>query len=251
MEGMKLIDASEVITSKKASKIEKKKQKSTMKIITDEGKKDTVGDTSEDDIVSKPFTLKPDITVKGPDVIKSDIVKTDIVGKNDTILKTNIGDKTIRAIKLKEEIYYGPKNTNKNRFMRMYKKLGLKWIEGVSLNGVMVDGWFNDDKSQYIIKLLEDGGFKRFKFYGCDEIYDYFVDLGGFAFDYNKEDLLSPNYLNNKANNEAKVGNNVNSTARIGDTGDDSKFIGADLWSRRRIRQLLKNMPDNWGVLWK
>lgn len=273
MDGMKLIDASEVTTRKKGSKVEIKKvsvSKSPMKIIVDEAKKGEVKNTSEIDITSKPFTLKPDIIKAADTIVKPDVVKT-----VDIVSSTNIS-KTIRAIKLKEDKYYGPKNANKNKFMRLYKKLGLKWTTEVSLNGVMVDGWFNSDKSQYIIKLLEDGDFKRFKFYGCDEIYDYFIDLGGVVFDHTKENSFSPNYLNNKANNvvstnENQIGvtnqNGVISTVggsvgdivgvsdknnikSIEDADEKYRFIGADLWAGFRTRQLLKKVPDNWGVIW-
>lgn len=271
MEGMKLIDASEVTTGKKTSKIKiKKVSKSPINIIIEEGKKNTVEESSEDGVISKPFTLKPDI-IKIPDTV----VKPDIVKMVDTVSEPVIG-RTVRAIKLKEDKYYGPKNSNKNRFVRMYKKLGLKWTEEVSLNGVMVDGWFNADKSQYIIKLLEDGDLKRFKFYGCDEIYDYFVNLGGFAFDYNKEDSSSSNYLNNKANIAVNIkenqvgadsqsvisamGGTVSGVNKITgeniaknkeDTVEQYRFVGADLWSGYRTRQLLKKVPDNLGVIWK
>jgi hypothetical protein len=278
MDGMKIIDASEVTTRKKGSKVEIKKiSKGPMKIITDEGKKDGIENTSEIEVTSKPFTLKPDIIKAADTIVKPDIVvKPDVVKTIDIVSPTNVS-KTIRAIKLKEDKYYGPKNANKNKFMRLYKKLGLKWSTEVSLSGVMVDGWFNSDKSQYIIKLLEDGDLKRFKFYGCDEIYDYFIDLGGVVFDHTKENSFSPNYLNNKANNvvsanESQIGvanqNGVISTVggSIGDivsvsdkinikntedADEKYRFIGADLWAGFRVRQLLKKMPDNWGVIWK
>jgi hypothetical protein len=291
MDGMKLIDASEVTTRKKTSKTDiKKAQKSPMKVITEDSKKSTEDDTSRSGVVSRSNIVKSDV-VSGPDIVKSDVVKHGVVADIDP--EASIGNRTIRAIKLKEEIYYGPKNANKNKFVRMYKKLDLRWITEVSINGMMVDGWFNKDKSQYIIKLLELDGFKRFKFYGCDEIYDYFVGLHGVTFDHNKENSLSSNYLNNKVNSEAnnkvsseannkvsseannkvsseannKDGNNVNNEGNVKesligatnqsgvisateDNDEEYRFIGADLWSGYRIRQLLKNMPDNWGIIW-
>lgn len=245
--------------------------------------------TFRPDIITKT-DVDINVTTNKPNVAKIDIAehsiteKTDIdVAKHDTISRTdvtaksNIGGRTIRAIKLKQDIYYGPKNANKNKFVRIYKKLKLVW-RTESIGGIMVDGWFNNDKSQYIIKLLEDGDFKRFKFYGCDEIYDYFVNLGGFAFDHNKEDSLSSNYNNNNINSTLRVkdnpigvanhNNNVigtvgdtvgklgnvngeNNTNRTKDNDEEYRFIGADLWSGYRTRQLLKKMPDNWGVIWK
>ena len=266
MEGMKLINASEVVTSKKTSKVEiKKTKKSPMKIITEDNIKSVTDGVSKND-----------------DVVRSDtvtVVRPEAVAKTDVVVESNLNSRSIRAIKLKEDIYYGPKNANKNKFVRMYKKLGLVWTTYVPLNGMIVDGWFNSDKSQYIIKLLEDGDFKRFKFYGCDDIYKYFVDLHGVIFDHNKEDSLSPNYRNNLINNAGGIKENqiniaqndnvVSTISSIGNTGgvgsvdsvkcikdndnDDEgyRFIGADLWSGYRTRQLLKKMPDNWGVVWK
>ena len=137
---------------------------------------------------------------------------------------------TIRAIKIKQDIYYGPKNINKNRFMRMYKKLGLGWRTEENIEGSVVDGWFNKDKSQYIIKLVEEGEYKRLKFHRCDGIYDYFISLGAIPFDYEKE---------------------TSSTVKVGGDIDEYRFIGADLWSHHRTEQLLKDMPADWGVKWK
>jgi hypothetical protein len=260
MDGMKLVNASEVITSKKTSKVEiKKTKKSPMKIITEDNMKSVKNGGSGNS-----------------DVVRSDaitVIRPEVVSKTDIAIESNVSSRSIKAIKLKESVYYGPKNANKNKFVRMYKKLALKWATDVSLNGMMVDGWFNSDKSQYIIKLLEDGDFKRFKFYGCDEIYDYFVGLKGVAFDHNKEDSLSSNYQNNKVNSivgikESSTGiGNVddqynkiknadslmsgNVTNDTKETGDSYRFIGADLWSGYRTRQLLKKMPDNWGIIWK
>jgi hypothetical protein len=259
MSGLKLVDASEVVTSKKTSKIEiKKVSKSSMKIITGDSQKNAAGGAYRDS------------TVAGPNVLKSDIIERSNVLKSCVITKADIDNKKIRAIKLKQDIYYGPKNVNKNKFVRMYKKLKLVWRTD-NIDGMMVDGWFNGDKSQYIIKLMEDGDFKRFKFYGCDEIYDYFVDLGGVVFDHNKEDSLSSNYNNNKINNavgikESAIGisgkddnivgivsgdDNISSGISNRDTDEIYRFIGADLWSSYRTRQLLKNMPDDWGIVWK
>lgn len=268
MEGLKLVDASEVKTGRKSSKAEIKKiPKSPMKIISEDSKKITVGDISGNDVIARSDIARSDI-VKS-DMIKSDIdkrpdivEKPDMVEVSDITSETNVG-RTIRAIKLKEDKYYGPKNVNKNKFVRMYKKLGLSWEEEVSLNDVTADGWFKEDRSQYIIKLLEDGDFKRFKFYGCDEIYDYFVTLGGVPFDYNKENPPSSNYLNNKVSNvesikESQIGvtnkngvvSTVGGTVCVEDNDEVCRFVGADLWSGVRSRQLLKKMPDNWGVKW-
>lgn len=147
--------------------------------------------------------------------------------------------KGFRFIKLKEDIYYGPKNINKNRFVRIYKKLGLSWIEGENINGVNVDGWFSkdrSDRSQYVVKLPEEGGYKRFKFLGCDDIYSYFMSLGAVAFELSSTDSVAV---------ASKKGSDVE------DEYDSYRFVGADLWAGYRTRQLLKGMPMDWGVIWK
>ena len=77
------------------------------------------------------------------------------------------------------------------------KKLDLKWTENTSIGGAIVSCWINQDRTQYIIKLLEEGDYKRFKFFGCDEIYNYFISLGAIPFDYTKENSTSPSYLGN------------------------------------------------------
>lgn len=231
MDGIKLIDASEVEVKKKTSKVEIKKISKTppIKIIPE-----------------STIKIITEITVKSSD--ESDKLSQVNVDNVDKVDKSDKQIRTIRAIKLKEDIYYGPKNINKNKFMRMYKKLGLAWIENISIDGMMVGGWFNKDRSQYIIKLLEEGGFKRFKFYGCDEIYAYFINLGGIAFDHTKENSISPIY---KQVNIAKTDIGVGSVNLSGDIGKIGEFIGADLWSGYRTKQLLKDMPDNWGIKWK
>ena len=178
-------------------------------------------------IVSGNVTKSGAVTVKSRDS-----------GTKDNEDSSNIVGRKIRTIKLKQDIYYGPKNTNKNKFMRMYKKLGLIW-RTETIGGVVVDGWISKDKSQYIIKLPEEGDYKRFKFYGCDEIYNYFISLGAVTFDLSE-------------NKDNISGINIQKKDGIVDTKDEKyEFIGADLWSGHMTRRLLKNIPDNWGVIWK
>lgn len=231
MDGIKLIDASEVTVKKKTSKIEIQKVSKPIKIITESPLK-IITDAEKQHVVESTVGKDTKTSDERVDKLPQDTV-----------------DRVIRAIKLEESIYYGPKNANKNKFMRMYKKLGLTWMENISIDGMIVNGWFNKDRSQYIIKLLEEGDFKRFKFYGCDGIYDYFISLGAVTFDYTKE-ITKP---------QINIGTNV-TNVNIGEGGGvivssdidiSSVFIGADLDSRYRTRQLLKKMPENWGVKWK
>src|SRR3990172_10385495 len=139
MEGIRLIDASEVHVKKKTSKIEIKKiPKIPINIIDDKNITESVGIRESD---------------KGSEVDDKNILKKES-DQNNKSVQDNVGME-IRAIKLKQEIYYGPKNVNKNKFMRLYKKLGLTWLEDISIGGMIVSGWVNKDRSQYIIKLLE------------------------------------------------------------------------------------------------
>lgn len=161
------------------------------------------------------------------------------VTENNTGLKHDTAYKEIRTIKVKQDIYYGPKNANKNKFVRIYKKLNLVWIEGEKIGDTSVDGWFNKDRSQYIIKLSEEGGYKRFKFYGCDDIYDYFVSLGGITFELqDKDNIVSPS--------SQKIG-----SGKDNEDDENYRFIGADLSSHHRLEKMLKKVPLNWGVIWK
>lgn len=246
---MKIIDASEVSVGRKTSKIDIKKiSKTPIKIINKIDKQNVI-----ENAVGNAVENVVEIAVSN-DAKPSD--------NNNDKLPQNDAGRVIRAIKLKEEIYYGPKKINKNRFMRMYKKLGFTWIEDTAIDGKIVSGWFNQDRSQYIIKLLEDGDFKRFIFHGCDEIYDYFTGLGAITFDHTKENSISPSYQNSQITNYNSGNTNTSiGSTNIGNTGtnvgstncavEDDEFIGADLWSGYRTRQLLKDMPDNWGVIWK
>lgn len=233
MEGIKLIDASEVSVKKNTSKIEiKKTKKSPMKIITGSDKQKVEESTVRND-------------VKIIDVHREDISKDKIVSVAESKIDDEVKrDKTIRALKLKQDIYYGEKNINKKQFMKLYKKkeLALRWVENTSVGGEIVNCWINEDRSQYIIKLPEEGEYKRFKFYGCDEIYNFFVSLGAIPFDYTKEIIPEPAHLTDQFDktNVGKV-----------EKQEEYEFIGADLWSGYRTRQLLKDMPDNWGVKWK
>lgn len=233
MDGIKLIDASEVSVKKKTSKIEVEKtksEKSPIKIITESGNQKVEGSTESD--------------IKIIDVNRDDVSKIVNVVEHDK--KMDIGvksDKTIRALKLKQDIYYGEKNVNKKQFMKLYKKkeLALRWVENTSIGGEIVNCWINEDRSQYIIKLPEEGEYKRFKFYGCDEIYNFFVKIGAIPFDYTKEIVPEHAHLTDQFDktNVGKV-----------EEQEEYEFIGADLWSGYRTRQLLKGMPDNWGVKW-
>lgn len=230
MEGIKLIDASDVVEgSIKKSKMVKKPL----------GGKLLPGPTKEIIDLDKKSDVKPVVNVIESDKKTGNEVESD--------KKTGDGivsGRTIRALKLKQDIYYGENDINKKQFVKMYKKkeLGLRWIENTSVGGEIVNCWINQDRSQYIIKLPEEGEYKRFKFYGCDEIYNFFVSLGAISFDYTKEKIPESTRLTNHLDKT-----NVDKV----EEQEKCEFIGADLWSGYRTRQLLKGMPDNWGIKWK
>lgn len=216
---LKIIDASEVI----ARGVKKSIAKKVAKI-------DTRHDDKSGDIGNAKTDHKN---------IVMNSIKPDNKGEDKSSERPHITDRVTRTIKLKQSAYYGTANENKSNFMRMYKELGFKWRTEI-INKEVVDGWFNEDKSQYIIKLSEEGEYKRFKFYGCDEIYDYFISLGAVVFDY-KENLI----VSNKVTTDNIVGSKIENDV------EKYEFVGADLWSKYRTRQLLKKVPDNWGVVWK
>lgn len=260
MDGIKVIPASDVIESGS-----RKKSKPTKKSDDKLSNKSSL-------IITKTTNIK---VVDAKDVINAD-TKSDNKVNIDTIVhddktdgnKADTGaaggaaggadteNRTIKAIKLKESIYYGPNDINKKTFVKMYKskKLNLKWTENINIDGAIVSCWTNQDRTQYIIKLLEEGGYKRFKFCGCDEIYNYFIGLGAIIFDYTKENSTSPSYLSNYIDKDVTTdvtdGKTITVECESG-IDEDREFIGADLWSGYRTKQLLKNVPDNWGVIWK
>lgn len=253
---IKIIDASDVIEGrsrkKKVTKVVKKPVSEPV------GKPGSYKTVDVDNLFSKggvkkmPLlsmnSIKPTSSMNNMSNVRSDASNVD-TGTGTSNVAEEKATRVIRAIKLKEDIYYGPGEANKKEFVKLYKKkeLALRWIEGSNVNGEIVNSWINQDRSQYIIKLPEEGGYKRFKFFGCDEIYNYFMSLGAIPFDCTKENVPEATYLTDvgKSNVENKI-----------DSGDDNRlcddhFIGADLWSGYRTRQLLKDMPDYWGVIWK
>jgi hypothetical protein len=272
MDGIKVIPASEVIESgsrKKSKPTKKSDDKSSNKsslIITKTTNikvvdaKDVINAGTKSD---NKVNIDPIQSDDKSDGNKADAGVAGIAsggaGAGGVVDAAGIVDaenRTIKAIKLKESIYYGPNDINKKTFVKMYKskKLNLKWTENINMNGAIVSCWTNQDRTQYIIKLLEEGGYKRFKFCGCDEIYNYFIGLGAIIFDYTKENSTSPSYLSNYIDKSVTTDVTDGKTITVecvSDIEEDLGFIGADLWSGYRTKQLLKDMPDNWGVVWK
>ncbi len=136
-------------------------------------------------------------------------------------------------IRIDEAIYY----VNKSKFKKLYKELGLSWIEFKNINGKLVDGWFNKDSSSYLLKINAPKGIKKFESVNCTEMEDFLLSIGGV----NEEEIEIPK-------NEVVVippyKENPNGTW-------DKPFIGADLSHHHRLEERLKDMPDYWeGVTW-
>jgi len=137
-------------------------------------------------------------------------------------------------LKIHQNNYYGHQNKTKELFKKKYRSLKLKWMEKVNLNDVLVDGWFSSDLKEYLLKLPEEGEFKRFtgnsegminflKSYGAVEVDER---VSGVHIDYDdKKGVLCQ---------EDRYG----------------RFVGADLAHHFRIEEMLKDMPDNWGIRW-
>lgn len=141
---------------------------------------------------------------------------------------------------LPESIYYGKDDANKKAFVELYKDIKLKWKEHAIFDGKEVSGWFNSDKTEYIIKLQEIKGMKRLSIVGCQEIVDFFKGLGAKEFEIFQDDV------------KPKPKTEVRPKIEVPQITEDVRhFIGADLDSHYRFEERLKEMPDNWGVKWK
>ena len=59
-------------------------------------------------------------------------------------------------LKIEKSKYYGFQNKTKELFKKKYRSLKLKWMESVKLGDEIVDGWFDGNKTQYLLKLPEE-----------------------------------------------------------------------------------------------
>ncbi len=137
-------------------------------------------------------------------------------------------------LKIPSEKYYGYKGKTKRLFVKKYQSLHLKWMEKVEFEDGIVDGWFDSSMKEYLLKLPEKEGMKRFtgnsikmieflKLYGAVE---YEENEKGVHIDY-----------------DDKMGF-VTQKDRYG------HFVGGDLIYGYRFRELLKDVHDNWGCIW-
>ncbi len=137
-------------------------------------------------------------------------------------------------LKIPEELYYGEKNKTKKLFMLEYKKLGLQWLEGVRIGEDLVSGWFSIDRKKYLLKLPEEGKIKRFSG-NCEEMFTFLKGIGAVETEVKDTLVFTVNNRYDRCRSQIE---------RFG------RFVGADLYSHYRAEELLKEMPDNWGVIW-
>ena len=84
-------------------------------------------------------------------------------------------------LKIDQSKYY----LKKKEFVKVYKKLGLKWMEDTKWG----DGWFLPDKmgdAGYVRKLPEEGIYKRFYAHNCQSMVDFLIGIGAEIISYDK-----------------------------------------------------------------
>ena len=143
-------------------------------------------------------------------------------------------DKNNMILKIHQSKYYGYQNKNKELFKKHYRSLGLKWKESVNLDGVLSDGWYNNDNSVYLLKLPEDGEYKKFTG-NSDRMFMFLKSIGAIEYE-GDEKGVHIDYSDSKGF--------ITQHERYG------YFIGGDLISHYRTEELLKDMPANWDVNW-
>lgn len=138
-------------------------------------------------------------------------------------------------IKIEKDKYYGHQNKTKMLFKNVYNKVPkLKWMEKVELNGVIVDGWFSLDKKEYLLKLEMEENFKRFTG-NSERMFTFLKNHGAIEVD-DKENGLHIDYNDQKGF--------LTMEDRFG------RCVGSDLYSHYRTEEMLKEMPENWGIVW-
>ncbi len=137
-------------------------------------------------------------------------------------------------LKIHQDKYYGYNFNNKKIFKKKYHSAGLKWMVGVNLNGEIVDGWISSNMKEYLLKLPEEGVYKRFTG-NSEKMIEFLVSCGGEVFE-GEEKGAHVDYGDMKGFTTQKD--------RYGE------FIGADLLSGYRFREILKDATLNWGCVW-
>lgn len=137
-------------------------------------------------------------------------------------------------LKIEQSKYYGYQGKTKELFKKKYRGLKLKWMTNVKLGDSIVDGWMNADKSQYLLKLPEEGEFKRFTGNSIGMI--EFLKMQGAV----------------EVEGEEK-GTHIDYEDKKGFSTMEDRFgriVGPDVYAHYRTEELLKNMPENWGIKW-
>ncbi len=138
-------------------------------------------------------------------------------------------------LKIHKDNYYGHQGKTKKLFMQIYKRVPkLMWMENVELNSELVDGWFSVDKNEYLLKLPMEGEFKRFT--GNSERMFAFLKNHGAVEVVGEEKGCHIDYDDKKGF--------LTMEDRFG------RCIGSDIYSHYRTEEMLKEMPENWGVKW-
>lgn len=143
-------------------------------------------------------------------------------------------------VKIHQSNYYGYMNKTKELFKKKYRGLGLRWMEKVTLpDGSVVDGWFSQDKKEYLLKLPEEGEIKRFTG-NSSKMIDFLVSCGA--------------EIINNGNKEEEKGCHIDYNDMKGYSTQESRygmFIGGDLESHYLLEWILKKYPDNSNrIIW-
>lgn len=143
------------------------------------------------------------------------------------------------------KIHQSPYYNNKKDFVKLYKKLKLAWKEGKDIDGKLVNGWFFADRiDEYVLKLSEEGEFKRFEIKGCQSMVNFLKSIGAVEFNIEEKEKEEKGVSVDNISGKTQDIQKITQEERFG------HFIGADLLSGYRTCEILKDMPDNWGVIW-
>lgn len=137
-------------------------------------------------------------------------------------------------LKIDKSKYYGYNGKTKELFKKKYRSLKLKWMESVAFEGGVVDGWFSEDLKQYLLKLAEEGEFKRFTGNSVGMI-EFLKNYGGVVVE--GEERGSHIDYND-------MGGYMDQVERYG------RFLGGDLVGHYRVEEMLRGVEENWGVRW-
>lgn len=113
----------------------------------------------------------------------------------------------VYTLKVNVDTYYA----HKMEFVCLYTALKLKWSHDILFQNQLVSGWFNHDKSVYLLKLPLEGNFKCFKG-NCPELRTFLSNL-----------------------------QSIPTTKRI-------PFVGMDIeYNHNKFQELLKQLPADWS----